>query len=135
MLGGCRTGRAARIDRGGHRGGPIDPGSIPQGHQGRAIELRSTREGQRGGKNGPSRPIWVDLGGFGSILVDFCSILVDFCSILVPKWQPKRFHRHALRRLLFDGVFDDGLVNFSSFFVELAFGQPSRKVVFHLTKT
>ena len=35
-------------------------------------------------------------------------ILVDFWSLSVPKWLPKRFRRHARRRLLFDGVFVEG---------------------------
>ena len=43
---------------------------------------------------------------FGLIFGAFRRFLVDFSSISVPKLLPKRFRRHARRRLLFDGVFD-----------------------------
>ena len=43
--------------------------------------------------------------------------------------------RKASRRLLFDGVFDDGFVDSSRFSVEFAFSLASRKVWFYQGKT
>ena len=67
----------------------------------------------------------------GRFLGESDGFLFDFWSILVPKSVAKPLRRKALRGLLFAGVFADGSVSFSSFSVELAFGWPSRKVVFY----
>ena len=76
-------------------------------------DAQTTQEGQLGGQNGPSRPIWLENG----------PILIDFASILVPKSVPKRLRRKAIPESFFEGVFEGFFDDLPRFPVELAFLQ------------
>ena len=103
------------------RGASSDP-SRPQEPENRA-------------RSDQSRPKLVDLGRKWTDLLEKVAIFADFTSILVPKSVSKRVRRKASRRLLFDGVFDDGFVDSSRFSVEFAFSLASRNVWFYQGKT
>ena len=86
---------------------------------------KSTELGRKMRSGTDFGPMWVDFGGFG----------VDFWSILESKSVAKLLLRKSQRRLLFDGVFDDGFDRFCEICWRTAFQRSTRKVVFSLRKT